>query len=87
MMHMDNTSSRKPKVVNTLKHYREKLKVTQQEMEWRTGLSKNNWHHYEAGREPGIKLAQKFAKTLNQIAEEKGIELKNLTTDDLYPPD
>ena len=84
-MNMDNDSGKKPPVVNTLKYYREKLGVTQQEMEWRTGVGTRQWPHYETGREPKIKLAQKFAKVFNEIAKEKDIEIKNLTADDLYP--
>ncbi|MDQ7094279.1 helix-turn-helix transcriptional regulator [Desulfosporosinus sp. PR] len=83
---MDRSSRGKQPVQNNLRYYRVKLGVTQQEMEWRTGLSKNNWHHYENGREPGIKLVQVFAKVFNQIAEEKDIAIKKLSSDDLYPP-
>ena len=86
-MHMDNGLVKKPKVINTLKYYREKLGVTGQEMEWRTGVGTRQWPHYEAGREPKVKLAQKFARTFNEIAQEKCIDLKPLTVDDLYPDD
>jgi len=79
--------SKKPKIINTLKYYREKLGVTGQEMEWRTGIGVRQWPHYEAGREPKIKLAQKFAKIYNELALEKGKDLKHLTADDLYPED
>ena len=87
-MNMDKgTDLKKPQVINTLKYYREKLGVTGQEMEWRTGIGVRQWPHYEAGREPKIKLAQKFAKIYNEIALEKGKDLKRLTVDDLYPED
>ena len=83
---MNNASElKKPKVINTLKFYREKTGVTGQEMEWRTGIGIRQWPHYESGREPKIKLAQKFAKVYNEIALEKGLDLKHLTADDLYP--
>ena len=86
VMNMDKGSeSKKPKVINTLKLYREKLGVTGQEMEWRTGIGIRQWPHYEAGREPKIKLAQKFARTYNEITLEKGLDIKHLTADDLYP--
>lgn len=87
VMHMDSSLRKKPKVLNTLKYYREKLGVTQQEMELHCSLSKGSWSDYEIGRnEPKIKLAQRFASELNRIAIRKNIDLKNLTTDDLYPP-
>lgn len=86
MMHMNNSLSQKPRVPNNLKYYREKIGVTQQEMEWRTGISKNHWSKYESGNpEPRVTLAQKFAKIFNQIAQEKSIDMKRLTVDDLYP--
>lgn len=74
-------------VPNRLKYYREKLgSITQQEMELRTGVGNRSWPHYESGiREPKIKLAQEFAQVFNEIATEKGIEIKHITADDLYP--
>jgi len=87
VMHMNDSLRKKPKVLNNLKYYREKLGVTQQEMELHCNLSKGSWSDYEIGRnEPKIKLAQRFASELNRIAIKKNIDLKNLTTDDLYPP-
>ena len=82
---MNDNSGKKPRVLNALGYYREKLRVTQKEMEWRTGIGIRQWPHYEAGQEPRVKLAQKFAKVFNEIALEKGIEIKKLTVDDLYP--
>ncbi len=82
---MDNSSGKKLGIQNNLRYFREKLGVTGQEMEWRTGIGVRQWPHYEAGREPKVKLAQKFARTYNQIALEKGLDLKHLTADDLYP--
>lgn len=86
-MRMNDNSGKKPRVHNNLKYYREKIGVTQKELEWRTGIAPKNWAHYEAGREPKVKLAQTFAKVLSEIAKEKQIDLKQLTVDDLYPPD
>lgn len=84
VMYMDKGSEKN--VPNRLKYYREKLVVTQQEMEWRTGVGSRSWPHYESGiREPKIKLAQKFAQVFNEIAAEKGIEISRISTDDLYP--
>ena len=85
VMNMNNSSGKS--VPNRLKYYREKLGgVTQQEMEWRTGVGNRSWPHYEAGtREPKVKLAQKFAQVFNEIANENGIEINHITTDDLYP--
>lgn len=84
VMHMYKGSEKN--VPNRLKYFREKLAVTQQEMEWRTGVGNRSWPHYETGiREPKIKLAQKFAQVFNEIANEKGIEINRITTDDLYP--
>lgn len=78
----------KPRVQNNLRHYREKLNVTGQEMEWRVGIAKRHWPYYESGtHEPKVTLAQRMAKVLNEIAKEKNIELKKLTVDDLYPPE
>ncbi len=73
------------RVNNTLKYWREKVGATQKGLELRTGLAPNNWTHYEAGREPGVTKAQLFTYALNQIAVEKGIEIKTLTVYDLYP--
>lgn len=87
MMRMNDSSGNKSRVYNNLKYYREKLGVTQKEMEWRTGISQNQWSKYEKGlRIPEVPLAQKFASVFNQISSEKGLELKKLTVDDLYPP-
>jgi len=85
VMNMNKGSEKN--VPNRLKYYREKLGgITQQEMEWRTGVGNRSWPHYESGiREPKIKLAQKFAQVFNKIATEKGIEINRITTDDLYP--
>jgi DNA-binding XRE family transcriptional regulator len=75
------------KVSNNLKYWREKVGATQKEMEWRTGIGTRQWTNYECGLyEPKIKLAQRFAQVLNEMAEEKRIPLKKLTTDDIYPP-
>ena len=85
-MYMNNKlDSKNPGINNTLKYYREKLGVTQREMEWRTDIGSKHWPHYEAGREPKVKLAQKFARVFNEIATEKNITIKLLTVDDLYP--
>lgn len=87
VMHMNDSSEKKLKVRNNLKYYREKLGVTQKEMEWRCGISKGSWSDYELGRnEPKILLAQRFATEFNRITQEKSITLKDLSTDDLYPP-
>lgn len=86
-MNMDKGSSKKPKVINMLKYYREKLGVTGQEMEWRTGITKRHWSYYENGtHEPKVLLAQRMAAVFNGIAGEKQIEIKKLSVDDLYPP-
>jgi len=86
-MHMDYDLDKKPRIQNNLKYYREKLGVTQQEMEWRTKVGKNQWSHYETiGREPKVRLAQRFVRVMNQIAVQKGINIKSITIDDLYPP-
>lgn len=86
-MNMDKDSGEKPKVINTLKYYREKLGVTGQEMEWRTGITKRHWSYYENGtHEPKVTLAQRMVAAFNDIAAEKEIELKRLLVDDLYPP-
>ncbi|MDI6880734.1 MAG: helix-turn-helix transcriptional regulator [Desulfitobacteriaceae bacterium] len=70
---------------NSLKYYREKLGVTQQEMEWRCDVGRNQWSRYEAGeREPKIALAHRFVKVYNDIAKKKGIDLQ-FTINDLYP--
>ena len=64
---MDKGSElKKPKVINMLKYYREKLGVTGKEMEWRTNIGAKHWPHYEAGREPKVKLAQRFARVLKK---------------------
>lgn len=82
-----NDRLKKPKVPNKLKYYREKLCSTQQEMEWRSSVGNRSWPTYESGiREPKVRLAQKFAQIFNEIAIEKGIEIKHITVDDLYPP-
>lgn len=88
-MSMDKGSDKKPKVINMLKYYREKIGATQQEMEWRCELSKGSFTDYEAGKnEPKIRLAQRLAYELNKAAKEKAIDLERLvTTDDLYPPE
>ena len=87
MMNIDKGSGKKPKVINTLKHYREKLGVTQKEMEYRTGVGNRHWPYYENGmHEPKVSLAQRMAAVFNDIAAEKEIELKKLTVEDLYPP-
>lgn len=87
-MNMGNSSgNKKPKVINTLKYYREKLGATQKEIESRTGVGNRHWPYYENGtHEPKVSLAQRMAAVFNDIAEEKEIELKRLTVDDLYPP-
>ncbi|WP_206809561.1 helix-turn-helix transcriptional regulator [Paradesulfitobacterium ferrireducens] len=85
VMRMNGSSGKKPRVHNNLKYYREKLGVTQQEMEWRCDVERNQWSRYEAGeREPKIALAHRFAKVYNDIARRKGIDLQ-LTINDLYP--
>lgn len=87
VMSMDKSSDKKPKVVNTLKYYREKLGTTQKEMEYRTGVGNRHWPSYENGvHEPKVLLAQRMAAVFNDIAVEKEIELKKLTVEDLYPP-
>lgn len=86
VMRMNDSLRRKPKVPNNLKYYREKIGVTGQEMEWRTGITKRHWPYYESGiYEPKVSLAQRMAIAFNEIVEEKGIDLKMLTVDDLYP--
>lgn len=87
VMNMDKGSDDKPRNINTLKYYREKLGITQKEMEYRTGVGNRHWPYYENGtHEPKVSLAQRMAAVFNDIAKEKGIELKRLTVDDLYPP-
>lgn len=85
---MNNSFSKKPKVVNNLKYYREKIGLKQQEMELRCELSKGSFTDYETGKnEPKIRLAQRFAYELNEAAKEKEVNLgRPITTDDLYPP-
>lgn len=79
-------STKKVPVYNRLKYFRETLDTKQKELEWRNSIGIRQWPHYESGQEPGIKLAQRFARTFNEIATEKGIDLKKkLTADDLYP--
>ena len=83
---MNDNLSNKPKIQNNLKYYREKLGVTQQEIEWRTGVGRNQWSKYESGeREPKITLVYKFVSVYNAIALEKGITL-SISTTDIYPP-
>lgn len=86
---MDKSSEKiKHPIRNNLKYYREKLGVTQQEMEWRVGITVRHWPYYENGtREPKITLAQRFVKVFNEIALEKEINLTSITIDNLYPPD
>ena len=87
VIRMDNSLGEKPRIPNNLRYYREKLGVTGQEMEWRTGITKRHWSYYENGtHEPKVSLAQRMATVFNEIAKEKGIDLKKLTVDDLYPP-
>ncbi|GAB6171971.1 hypothetical protein JCM15765_14490 [Paradesulfitobacterium aromaticivorans] len=85
---MNDSLGKKPRVVNNLKYYREKLGVKQYELEWRCELSKGSWTDYESGKnEPKIRLAQRIVYELNRIAREKGIEIdRPITTDDIYPP-
>lgn len=84
-MNMDDSSRKKPPVHNNLRYYREKIGATQKEMEWRTSIGAKHWPHYEAGREPKVKLAQVFARVFNEIVSEKELNIKKLTVDDLYP--
>ncbi|EHQ92106.1 helix-turn-helix transcriptional regulator [Desulfosporosinus youngiae] len=84
---MDSSLRKKPRIQNNLRYYREKLGVTQKEMEYRTGVGNRHWPSYENGtHEPKVSLAQCMAAAFNDIAAEKEIELKRLTVDDLYPP-
>lgn len=83
---MDNSFGQKPKIQNNLKYYREKIGVTQKEMEYRTGVGNRHWPSYENGtHEPKVSLPQRMVAAFNDIAAEKEIELKRLTVDDLYP--
>ena len=87
VMRMDKGSSKKPRIQNNLRYYREKLGITGQEMEWRTRITKRHWSYYENGtHEPKVSLAQRMAAVFNDIAAQKEIKLKRLSVDDLYPP-